>query len=159
MRVFKEIQKFDQWWIKLLLGVLLIGSAIALYRNYTAGSGVGETVFGFVVILLVCFLFIVAKLETRIDQKGITAAFSPAFIFTRKYSWAEMEKVYVRKYAPVREYGGWGIRGFGKASAYNTSGDEGIQIVSKKGERFLIGTHQPEDAKKVIARYTKNSEI
>ena len=159
MRVFKEEQKFNQWWLKLLLGVLLIGTGLALYQSYKIGNEIGKTALGFGIILLVSLFFLVAQLRTKIDQHGITATFFPTTFFTKSYSWAEVEKVYVRKYSAITEYGGWGVRGFFNAKAYNTSGEMGIQIISKKGERFLIGTQKPNEAKKVITRYLKNSEI
>lgn len=60
--------------------------------------------------------------------------------------------MYVRKYKPLREYGGWGLRMglFGKGSAINVSGNMGIQIELKNGDRILIGTNKPDDAKRII---------
>jgi len=46
----------------------------------------------------------------------------------------------VRKYKPLLEYGGYGIRGFGNNRALNISGNTGLQLVFKDGRKLLIGT-------------------
>ncbi len=40
-----------------------------------------------------------------------------------------MNEFYARKYRPIREYGGWGIRYGWNGRAYSTSGNEGVQLV------------------------------
>lgn len=49
----------------------------------------------------------------------------------------------MRTYRPIREYGGWGIRGLGRNRAYNASGDQGVQLVLTNGDRVLIGSQRP----------------
>ena len=70
-----------------------------------------------------------------------------------------MEQCYVRKYSPLREYGGWGVRGsFGKNKAYNVKGNQGIQIELKKGGKVLVGTQRKTEAQQVIDRYFKKEQ-
>ena len=156
MRVFKETQVFKQWWLWAILVSSLFVTLIPFF-NIKGEFGTNKWNFlGSVIVLLVIVLFMVLKLETKIDRNGITAEFTPFRIFRRKYHWNEISKCYVRKYSPISEYGGWGVRGFGTAKAYNVSGNKGIQIVTKNGDKFLIGTNKPEDAQKVIKRYQDN---
>ena len=103
--------------------------------------------------------FLVLRLHTRIDSTGIYAKFDPLNLANKKFSWDEIKSCYVRKYSPLTEYGGWGIRGFPKAKAYNVSGNMGIQLVTKAGKKFLIGTNKPEQAQKVIDRYRDKIKI
>lgn len=153
MRVFKEEQAFRQWWLILIIAVCLVVMAIPVLENLDDSNPNFWKVFRFIPILLILVLFWVLKLNTSINHEGITARFEPFSFFKRHYNWNEINECYVRKYSPLNEYGGWGIRVLGKSKAYNVSGNMGIQIVTKDKIKFLIGTNKPEEARKVIRRY------
>jgi hypothetical protein len=74
----------------------------------------------------------------------------------KKIAFDDIEKVYVRKYKPIMEYGGWGIRLglFGKGWAINIAGNKGIQIEFKdsKKRKFLIGTQKEGDVEAVLGK-------
>lgn len=76
-------------------------------------------------------------------------------------AWHEIESISVRKYHPIREYGGWGYRtGFGKKSgAMNVKGNIGIQIVLKNNKKLLIGTQKERDAKSVLHSYSHKTNV
>jgi hypothetical protein len=76
------------------------------------------------------------QLETRIDSEGIRVKYIPFGFSEKFFSWKEIEKCYVRKYNPLVEYGGWGIRGLGNKKAYNVSGNLGIQIITRDKKIF-----------------------
>jgi hypothetical protein len=107
-------------------------------------------------MLLLSMIFVL-KLHTKISSQGIIAKFLPFPFFTRKFNWDEIEEIYVRKYSAITEYGGWGVRGLFPAKAYNISGKYGIQIVTKNGLRFLIGTQKPQEVKNVLNRFQHKS--
>lgn len=50
----------------------------------------------------------------------------------------------VRRYSPIKEYGGWGVRvgRAGAGRAYNAYGDEGVQLALEDGRRVLIGSQR-----------------
>jgi hypothetical protein len=55
----------------------------------------------------------------------------------------DLNECFARKYRPILEYGGWGIRcGWKGGRAYNVSGNEGVQLVFKNGKRLLIGSKE-----------------
>ncbi|TRO65386.1 hypothetical protein [Christiangramia sabulilitoris] len=153
MRVFKEEQAFRQWWLILILGILMLICAIPIVNWKAEVQWNPWNFLAFSLMFLIALLFWTLRLKTRIDAYGITARFTPFNSFKRHYNWKEIENCYVREYAPISEYGGWGIRGFGKAIAYNVSGNMGIQIVTTNGEKFLIGTNKPTEAEKVIDHF------
>ena len=170
MRVFNEIQKFDQWWMKLIYIGLI---AMLLYFLYTwyivqeAVDKVGANDTTGQLIVIVCIvpvlvLFYVFELRTEIDEIGVQYQFLPFHFSKQTVRWGDMEKCYVRTYSPIREYGGWGFRtSFGKkGKAFNVKGDKGIQIVLKTGKKILIGTQKEVDAQKVIDRnFNKNERV
>ncbi|MCW5517402.1 hypothetical protein [Muriicola sp. Z0-33] len=167
MRVFKEVQKFNQWWIQ-LVNLLLIGLLIYLcYSWYIKKDGVNEfgengiliqlIVIGTIVLDLLLLYLI--QLRTAIDEIGVHFQFFP-FQFSKKtIRWTAMQQCYTRQYKPIKEFGGWGYRTkFGKGKAYNVKGNKGIQIVLLDGKKLLIGTQKVQDATAVINRFIQKQD-
>lgn len=168
MKIFKESQRFNQWWlIALIVFVFLkIGyDLLIVYReepkfNTDASSSL---IISSIILILVTILIFSLKLKTRIDENGIAYQFSPFHIKAKNVSWESLNKCVVRKYSPIVEYGGWGFRGivrlkmFGvgeNGRAYNIRGNIGIQMELKDGRKILIGTQKTEQAKQVIKNYS-----
>lgn len=118
--LFKEKQKFNQWWLKPFL---------ALFNLY---------------------------LETEIKADGVYVRFNPFHSSFRHYSWDKITKSFIREYRPIREYGGWGLRGLGKRRALNVSGNIGLQLEFKNGDTLLIGTQKGEELAQVLNKLGKN---
>ena len=134
MRVFKEEQRFTQWWLILICLISGIGILLRLLsiEDFSENLSIGKLIGPFVG-LLVCVGILFVKLHTRIDKFGIQVWFSP-FSFTKKaFSWKDLETAHTRKYNAFSEFGGWGIRVFRKHKAYNVKGDKGIQLKTKEG--------------------------
>jgi len=165
MRVFKEEQRFNQWWMQ-LINVSLIGLlGFLFYTWYILKEGIDESgnndyllqsiVIGAIVANLLILNLI--KLKTEIDEIGIHYQFRPFQRAKKTIRWAQIQDCYTRNYKPLKEYGGWGYRTrFGKGIAYNIKGNKGIQIVLLNGKKILIGTQKMEDAARLISRYKEN---
>ena len=159
MRIFKEEQRFNQWWIIVTCTISGIGILLSLgpFQGFSENLSISKLL-GAALGLFICIGIFFVKMHTKIDKSGIQVWFSP-FKFTKKsFSWKELENVYTRKYNALTEYGGWGIRGLTKAKAYNVKGDKGIQLKTKEGKFFLIGTQQKQNVDRIIDKYFKNSE-
>ncbi|QCX52348.1 hypothetical protein [Elizabethkingia sp. JS20170427COW] len=152
--LFKEKQKFQQWWIWLiLLGVnllFIVGAVIQIGMKRPFGNQpMSDTGFLWVTAftIAVSILFLNFKLETRITKEGIYVRFFPFHLKFKYYSWREITKAYIRSYSPISDYGGWGIRlGLsGKGNAYNVSGNQGLQLEFADRKNLLIGTQKPEE--------------
>jgi len=151
--LFTEKQRFTQWWIWVIIFMACIIPLWQIYTaiiNYQNALSNPSTYIGLITIILLMGLLLSTKLETKIQKDGIYVRFIP-FVFKYKvYDWNLIDKVYLRKYNPIGEYGGWGLRGFGKNRAFNISGNQGLQLEFKDGRRLLIGTHMPDEMKDVV---------
>ncbi|MGO4708434.1 hypothetical protein AB4Y90_04810 [Chryseobacterium sp. 2TAF14] len=143
---FTESQKFSQWWLWLLLFSVMIFTIYNFAENRQYFSTFELTLSFFIPILLIA-LFLVIRLETKINEQGISVRFFPFQITFRYYPWRNIKKVYVRKYSPLIEYGGWGMRRglFGIGKAYNVKGNKGLQVILSDGKKVLIGTQKFEE--------------
>lgn len=161
MKIFKEEQHFRQTWLIVLLfisAILPLAMMLKKYLKEDSTLSTQEFVITIGIILVSISLIFFFKLTTRIDEIGIHYRFYPFYFKVKTIPWNAISKVYVRTYYPISEYGGWGIRGGfffnkGKGKAVNVSGDIGIQLLLKNGDKLLIGTQKKEEAKRVLETY------
>lgn len=160
---FFERQHFRQWWLWAImvgLNLLFIGGFILqIIFNKPFGnnpmSDAGLIITTGIFLLLSIYL-LSGSLKTFINSDGVYIRFSPFHVRYKFYDWRDIDSVQIRRYNPLREFGGWGIR-FGKhgTKAYNVSGKIGVEFFFKNGKSVLIGTNQPDYLKTVLKQLGK----
>ena len=140
---FQEEQSFDQIWVWALLGIELVVMLVPLILT---GQPWWTLILSVGVMVLTMVLLASFKLYTRIDSSGVHYRMKPFHFKEQTIIWDDIDQIFVRKYSPILEYGGWGIRFGRNGKAFNMRGNYGIQIVKKDGKRILIGTQNPETA-------------
>lgn len=166
--LYSETQRFSQWW----LWVFLIGiNALILYaiiEENIAQQHLSNNLTNIVVQILVFLLtvsmsvfFLANKLNTAIATDGIYVRFFPFHRKYKFYAWDDIQEAYTRKYKPIAEYGGWGLRHkrVNKDIAYNVSGNMGLQLVLKNGKKILIGTRKPELVQEALEKVKNYQQI
>lgn len=150
--VFYEKQRFRQWWLWLII-IFLLGFTIYNFIDNNEYFSPGELITSFAVTTIIFILFLIIKLETKIDELGIRVRLFPFHLQFKYFPWKTIQKAYIREYSPIGEYGGWGFRIglLGKGKAYNISGNIGLQLVFKDNKRLLIGTQKSEEITKYLA--------
>jgi hypothetical protein len=150
MADFKETQRFTQWWLWLIL-IFSWGSMIYAFVSEKPVLNFTNIISG-VIMCALPILFWQMRLITRITVEGIYVRFIPFHFKDQFYPWDSIESAQVRTYSPLKEYGGWGIKyGFnGQGKVYNVSGNEGLQLVFKSGEKLLIGTQKPAEIQAAV---------
>lgn len=159
--LFSEKQRFNQWWVWMLLIVVNGSILTGIYFNLKNDAAIAsEEANSSALVVVACvslifmFIFFLFRLDTQIKEDGIYVRFWPLRLKYRHYSWEDLSKIYVREYSPLGEYGGWGIRytisGAGKA--YNISGKIGLQLEFTTGKKVLIGTQKGEEVKEILTR-------
>jgi hypothetical protein len=148
---FREVQSFDQIWLWALMGLELVVILIPLIltkQPWSAFLGMG-------MVMLLTFVFLGSlRLKTRIDDEGVHFRMSWFHMKDRTIPWDDIDQIYVRKYSPIMEYGGWGVRRFSRnGRAYSVKGNYGIQIVKKDGKKILLGTQSPAEASRYLSRH------
>ena len=157
---FKEEQSFkNTWMFYLVIGVSVLAVAGTVVPIWTNGDT--EAIIALAISASICIglvvLFTFSKLTTTIDDRAIYYRYPPFVNKEKKLTHEDLAEVFVRKYRPIWEYGGWGYRRRpGKGKALNVSGNKGLQIVTKDGKKLLIGTQKAEDLERAIARLKDN---
>lgn len=136
--LFKETQRFSQWW----LWLLLLGTGVLLFY---AQANLGP-----IIIIALSILFLMMRLETKVDDGGIFYRFFP--FVNKKYSWKDIASAQVVDYGFV---GGWGIRLFTSyGTIYNIKGSKGLAVELRNGQKFCLGTQRPEELQTFINKIT-----
>lgn len=157
-RQYREVQKFSSpliWlFLFLLLFIFLAIIAVYLFNDYSFDKTIGNDkpvleyiiiVVSILIILLLMYLFSVMQLEIVIDNKFLCFTFKP--FLTKKIPISDIIGFTERKYRPLVEFRGWGIRHslFGHGMAYTVKGNKGVQFLTRSGKKFLLGTQKPSE--------------
>ncbi|MEO6893476.1 MAG: DUF6141 family protein [Ginsengibacter sp.] len=160
--LFSETQRFKQWWLWIILiainALMLFGVYTQVINGQQFGdkpAGNSELLTGCAISILITVFVISIRLDTLVKEDGIYVRFFPLQLSYRFFPWNTLTECYVRKYNPIAEYGGWGWRLglFGKGTAYNISGNEGLQLQFTNDKKLLIGTQKSEELQEVINRF------
>jgi len=161
---YKETQKFTQVWLWVTLMSVSLATILPIAKSVfteTSTSTTNALVFLVILFFLVVLnaLFYLAKLETKIDKDQISIVFKPFINTPKAFRWDDIEAASVRKYNSFTEYGGWGIRNGWNGKAYNTSGNQGLQLVLKSGKKVLIGTQRASDLEAYLKKHIFTNSI
>jgi hypothetical protein len=97
-------------------------------------------------------LFVTLKLVTEVRRNGLYIRFFPAHLSFRRIPLEDLAQFEARTYSPLREYGGWGIKGGRKGRAYNVSGDRGVRLDYANGRHILIGSQRADELAEAIGK-------
>lgn len=153
--IFKESQKFTQWWLWLILLVAAVFPLYAVYKQLILGQPVGDKPAPDLLLIIIAalmlgviVLFWIMELRTEIDREQIRMHFYP--FVKKQVNWSDIQRAEVVDYGFV---GGWGIRlGTKYGTVYNVRGREGLAIEVSKGRKFLIGTQRPAELAAAIQK-------
>jgi hypothetical protein len=145
--LYKEEQRFTQWWIWLLICLSFLVPAILLAIEISEQGIANELLVSFIVVVVTGLLVIIGvrtmKLQTQVTTESIRLRFPPFFIKWKHFDKNDIEKYEVRSYKPIAEYGGWGVRFRNRSNrAYNVKGKQGLQLHLINGKKVLIGTQR-----------------
>lgn len=143
--LFTEKQRFNQWWLWLVLATSLAVPTILLFKEATVRS---RNFSGLIIILVVILLFVVLQMKTVVTQENIQLIYFP-FVW-KTINLSDIDTMKVINYGFV---GGWGIRFWTSyGTVYNVRGNKGLHIKLKNGKQLVIGTQQPQELEKVVAQ-------
>jgi hypothetical protein len=157
--IFREVQRFRQWWVWLLLlfvtGMAWYGAVQQIVLKKPFGSHPAPDVIMIMIwaIFEVLFplFFYSLRLVTEIRYDGLHIRFFPLQFHDHKISLGEIKKYEIRTYSALKEYGGYGIRYGKNGKAYNVSGSRGVQLEFQDGKHLLIGSQRPEEFASALA--------
>ncbi len=146
---FIERQRFSQWWLFLTMVAIFAMAAYTFYKQIIMGQPFGSNpgpdwliwlVFIVIGIGLPALIFSI-RLIVKVNAENLLIQFLP---FKRRViDYSEIKTVESITYHPIREFGGWGIRGWSSdTKAYTAFGNKGVLLELADGRKVLIGSQQ-----------------
>lgn len=157
---FQEQQRISMWWVWLAVlvpaGIMLniFVEQIVFGRPHGEHPGPNWLVWGLTLFLCVGVpaLLWILRLTVTVDDGGIHIHYFP--LFRRTIPFSDIHLIQARRYRPIVEFGGWGIRGgLGKRSAYNAKGDLGVELYLKDTKSIMIGSQRHEELAAAIRKH------
>ena len=144
MVLFKEVQRFNQWWFWALFPVLLGLPLYGYYQQIIKGEPWGNNPMSdtgliiYVAFSMILTWFMTAiKLTTEITDQTIKGHLFP--MAKREIKWEDVASAKIINYGFV----GYGLRvSFKHGTVYNIGGKYGLAIVTKSGKKWVLGTQE-----------------
>ena len=154
---FHEEQPFRQPWLWLLILGLAALQWWGFVQQIVLGQPWGTNPAPDWMMVLLWLLigigmplfFLYLRLIVTVTDEAINICFRP--LTRRTIAIADITHFEARSYAPLREYGGWGIRGWGGKRAYNVSGKRGVELTLADGRKVMIGSLRADELAEAVA--------
>jgi hypothetical protein len=156
--LYRETQRWrDVWWVMVLVfGIAALNwyLTISHFGGFPAGDEPAPT--GVVVLSFILFgvglplLFLFLHLTIEVMHDRVRVHYPP--LTQRDIPIGDIAAAEPITYDSLREFGGWGIRGWRGRVAYNVSGHRAVELLLLDGRRVVLGSQQPEDLAAAIGR-------
>jgi hypothetical protein len=90
------------------------------------------------------------RLTTTVTRDSVSVRYG--FLYETRVPLTEIALAEAVEYAPLREYGGWGIRGSRRRRAVNARGNQGVLLTRTDGTTLLVGSQRPRELLDALAR-------
>jgi len=98
------------------------------------------------------------KMEVEVWTDHVQIYYRP--FSNRTIAYADIERIQARTYSPIKEYAGWGVKGWSsKKMAYNVSGNQGVEIFLTDGKSVMIGSQKPQELAVAIEAQLQDSQL
>ena len=141
--LFEEKQKFNQWW----LWVILLSFPIISVGPFDDNE---INVYHVLIGIAIPLLFYFPELRIKVNEDGLHYQFFPFHLKFHTIKMDEIESFKAMEYSPLKEYGGWGIRYGFKGKVYNVSGNKGVKIFLKNGSNIMFGSQKYKELAKAL---------
>ncbi|MHC4860788.1 MAG: DUF6141 family protein [Planctomycetota bacterium] len=153
---FREEQRLRQLWLWLLCLPIAALGWWAFLEQIVYGRPWGDKPAPDWVVVLIWLVFGIglpaflwgARMIVTVSADEIDVRWIP--IWRRRIPLDRIRTCEARRYRPIREYLGWGIRLGPSGTAYSVSGDEGAQLVLDDGKRVLVGSKRAEELAEAV---------
>lgn len=159
--IFREVQHPRQLWLWILISGLAILVWYGFIKQVILGVPFGDkpasdtvlsvlwVVFGMILPLgLLLGLF---KLITEVRKDGLYVRFRPFHFHYKSFLFKDIVDYSSITYNSLARFGGWGIRiNFDGETAYNMSGDKGIELKLRGNKTIVVGSQDPDQLIKAL---------
>jgi hypothetical protein len=138
-------REFSGWaaWVYLLLWVSVGGSAVAAFSA-------GQLPVALLCLLIYVLLHVLlGGLLVTVETAGVRVGLGRVRVFRAFIPFDTVTAVESVTYRPLKEFGGWGMRGGKQKRAWTARGNQAVVLSTRDGRRIYVGS---DDASKLEGR-------
>ena len=142
--VYKERSPWPQW-----VNLIVWGSFIGISYPLLAGWGTDSS-FESRIAKIVAFLLVYVGLEivvggstVHVRSKEVVVFLGRVPLIKKRMAFADIVSLESVRYHPIREFGGWGVRGLGAKQAWTARGDQAVVLHLVSGKQIYVGSDHP----------------
>ena len=95
-------------------------------------------------------LAVLGGLTVRVEETRVVMHLGSVALLKKTVPFEEIVSLESVSYRPLREFGGWGVRGWGKKKAWTARGDRAVVIGLGEDRRLYVGSDHPERLEEVL---------
>jgi len=96
-----------------------------------------------IIVLGLALRWILGGLTVRVGADGILVHLGSVPVLRRWIGFDEIQSLGVVRYRPMLDFGGWGIRGFGRTKAWTARGNQAVRLELTGDRELYIGSDVP----------------
>ncbi len=157
--LYRERSLWPQW-----VNVLLWASMVAVVYPLLAGWGTEsdfEHRLGIAVVIVMAYGAITVLFggtTVLVKRTEIHVYLGSIPLIRKRVAFADIASMESVRYHPLREFGGWGVRGFGAKQAWTARGDRAVVLDLVNGKQLYVGSDTPQRLEQWI-RSTAGDEL
>jgi hypothetical protein len=118
---------------------------------YEESQGLPAWVFLLLGVLLVVLVSVMTlRMQTTVSMDALTVRYG--LLGTTRVALSDIARAEAVVYRPVRDYGGWGRRGFGQRRAVSARGNRGVLLTRRDGSTLMVGSMEPRRLLQALAQ-------
>ena len=142
--VYRERSPWPQW-----VNVIFWGSMVACTYPLLAGWGTDTpflrrlAIVASIAVAYVVLMFFLGGLTVLVKRTELLVHLGSVALVRKRISFADIVSLESVRYHPLREFGGWGVRGFGQKQAWSARGDQAVVLHLVSGKQLYVGSDHP----------------
>jgi len=142
--VYRERSPWPQW-----VNVIFWGSMVACTYPLLAGWGTDSpflqrlAIAASIVVTFVVLLYLVGGLTVLVKRTELLVHLGSVAVIRKRIPFGDIVSLESVRYHPLREFGGWGVRGFGAKQAWSARGDQAVVLHLVSGKQLYVGSDHP----------------
>jgi hypothetical protein len=97
-----------------------------------------------IVTLCVAIRTLLGGLTVLVQETGIFMHLGSVRLVKTRVAFTDIVQLESVQYRPLRDFGGWGVRGFGKKKAWSARGDRAVRVTLNDDRQIYIGSDHPQ---------------
>lgn len=143
-------REYTGWptWVLVLVAVAMASTTIPVVLGVDDAAGWSTATRSIYLLGILSFwgllLLFFGGLLVTVERDGIRVGLGRVRILKTFIPFASVASLEAVTYRPIRDFGGWGLRGSARKRAWTSRGNEAVRIILKDGREVYIGSDRPQ---------------